>query len=1854
MSKRWSACARAVFFSLLAASTAHAQSILTTAGGGTIDGQLAANIATSAPRGVAFDRAGHVYLSMAGSHQVIRIDSVTGRVRVIAGNGASGFSGDGGLAINATLREPHGLVFDAQDNLFIADLENNRVRRVDATTGIITSFAGGGAPATGIGDGGPATSAFVGRPWGLTISRGGLFITEINYDAHRVRRVDMATGNISTIAGRTDGSPGGFAGDGGPATAAALSDPFAIVADADGNLFVADGGNNRVRRIDTAGIITTYAGGGTLQGTAADGGAATAAALELVLALGFDPNGNLIAGAEPGLRRIDRSTGIISTIDDPGLIWGLGVDTQGFIYYTEATYGHLFKLKPGEEPVIYAGGGDFIGDGRAATAAVLHSPQGLAADAAGNVYIADQYSNRVRRVSASDATITTIAGQVAGAYAPEQEGIDAVDARVGFPRDLAFDAAGNLYIADPLNGRVWRITTDGKIRTFAGGGDPADSVGDNGPATSARIYPVGIAVDQNGNLYIADTDAYEEVPHHRIRRVDAQSGVITTIAGGATPGGTGDGGPASAALLSSPMDVAVDSAGIVFLSDSGNASIRRIDTAGMITTIAGGPNRDGADLGDGGPAAAARISPSGLAIDRTTGDLYAADLGSHRVRKIDAETAVITTVAGSDLNYYEGDFAGDNGPATAAKLHFDFGDLSGFVITPRGDVIFSDSANNRVRTVFACVQATAPALVSPADGATASAPELTWSTAGRADRYDVYLDTVSPPVRLVASDVSGPSFATSNLQPSTKYYWRIVNRGDPFCPEGSASSPVASFTSTGTCTAGAFTAIAPGDNAAVNAPVSLSWIASAGAASYDVYLGTTSPPPLFAEGVTATSLAPSLPNGRYFWFVVAHAACDATRTTATTIRAFDLSGGSSCSPGQISVSLTAPANGSADSGASVELAWSSTGAATSFDVYFGSTPDPPLLNANVTAQRQEVSALSPATRYYWRVVARGPCDTNGVSSAVSSFTTRSCSVPGAVTIGFAPASVSTGTTYAIVWSAASGLDAGGGYLVERSSNPSFAGGVSSQIVSTTAASFDAESVGTFYHRVRAVPACDPSRAGPYSPVRNVAITAARPNVVFTVQPAAEIIPLGDRLSDRRGRFALENIGPSPVQVILGRQEINGSAPFFTIVDPEGGDGAFVTLQPRVPRIFNVHYSGPSNSTDGSYQGVIFAASTGEGLPVTPYAFLNLKVGGAATQAPEILVNGVHAEYAAFPPLAGDDTNRAPLQITVRNNGSSPMDLAAEIGPEVWLVPEAGWNASPLAPGASRTVNLLTRRGRAPNGSALPRYTYLTLRTRDGASTRILVQDNDDVSVSAGRTIRLDAGERSIIVPDAVSRIDTGNVIASTIRLSNIGSERVQADLLFTPSGTDGFDSAVRRAVILIPANDVVTITDPVAQLFHLARPMSGQIEVRIPEGRQGTINVTATTGTPGRATSYDVPVISRGGGARAGADHILLGVRRDSSVATSLVLAETTGTDPTAVRITLRNAEGAVAGSMSVELPRYGHRRFDDIGASLGVTSVDGGRIEISVERGGGAVAGVAFTGGSAVVSVPRDPGSAVASLALRMKGASTSGNVTTVVPLLASANAARPTRTTVGLAAPGGITTVFAASLRNAAGSVVASRQIPVNANATLIIRNVFELFGVSTASSGTMVVEAPSTSKVYAVIESGAGQTTTSQIPLPTNLSESLTSAGVFGQRPLYLDGLEQSTDGSRGSRWMLLLNEVGGAAGSIAVRLYEAGNRSRPIAERDFSVAAYQQLSLDTIFAELGLDSDSRRKDRTNVLLTVTARSGNARIAASAVSTDNVSGDVKVFALQPATGSGSPNISLVSPVQTPPAPRRRAVGR
>ncbi|HEX7138322.1 MAG TPA: hypothetical protein VF219_10760, partial [Vicinamibacterales bacterium] len=749
----------------------------------------------------------------------------------------------------------------------------------------------------------------------------------------------------------------------------------------------------------------------------------------------------------------------------------------------------------------------------------------------------------------------------------------------------------------------------------------------------------------------------------------------------------------------------------------------------------------------------------------------------------------------------------------------------------------------------------------------------------------------------------------------------------------------------------------------------------------------------------ATSYRADVVAGTYSWFIVAHASCNASQTTSTPLRTFTVSAASNC-PQQFTVSLVSPAAGAIGVSQSVDLSWSANGSADSYDLYLGTASDPPLYASNLVSAGQFVTSLDAGATYRWRVVARTPCTSTAVSSAVGTFTTRACTAPGATSIVFAPQSVISGSTYSIVWSPAAGLDTAGAYLLERSSTANFQPVLDSQVISTSAASLIAGSPGTVYHRIRAVSGCDPSKIGAVSDAVPVTIGIAPPNIVFTVQPAAKIVSLGERMEDSPGLFTLENIGGAPVQVIVGRQEINNSPPFFSVVDPTGQDAAFFTLQPHQPHAFAIRYSGPSNALPGSYQGVIFVASTGASLPVTPYAFVNLKVGGEPATAPQFIVDGSPADYAAFPGLSGDDTNRPPLQIGVRNNGISPMDVAFEIGPELWLTTDATWNATTIPPNATRTVSLSTRRGRAPNGSALPRYTYLTVRTRDGAAARLLVQDNDDIAVSSGRPARLDAGVRSFIVPEVVSRQGAHGLVATRLRLSNVGTDAVQAQLIFTPAGTDGFDpQAIRRVTINVPADDVVTLTDPAVQVFKLSRPAAGQIEVRLPAERVGLINVSASLGP------IAFPVVNRNSGARTGETQVIPGITKSATVVPEVVFAETSGNDHAAVRARLRDATGAFIGTpVTADVPRYGYVRIDDIAAAANAGNFDQATLEITLDSGGGVVSGtailqaVAFDGGTAIGSRPLNDAGTSTALARIMAGRiddAPSVSRTTVVPLI-------------------------------------------------------------------------------------------------------------------------------------------------------------------------------------------------------------------------------------------------------------------
>ena len=352
-----------VMFCFLTTGPALSQgNIATIAGNGSQafsgDGGLAASAGLNHPRGLAVDSSGNVYISDVDNHRIRRV-SPSGMISTIAGNGATGDSGDGGQAVNASLSDVTGLALDDAGNLYIADAGNRRVRKV-TPSGIISTVAGTGVQGFS-GDGGPATNAQLNRPTSVLFSAGNLYIADSSNQ--RIRKVS-SNGTITTLAGN---GVAGFSGDGGFGTSASLDFPLGIAMDSAGALYVADGNNNRIRRVSPNGVITTAAGDGVGR-FAGEQVPATSASLNIPEGVAVDGAGNLLI-ADSGNNRIRKidSSGLISTVA------GTGVD-------------------------------GFSGDGGPATQAMLSLPWGLTTNAAGSIYIADRVNNRVRMVSASSST----------------------------------------------------------------------------------------------------------------------------------------------------------------------------------------------------------------------------------------------------------------------------------------------------------------------------------------------------------------------------------------------------------------------------------------------------------------------------------------------------------------------------------------------------------------------------------------------------------------------------------------------------------------------------------------------------------------------------------------------------------------------------------------------------------------------------------------------------------------------------------------------------------------------------------------------------------------------------------------------------------------------------------------------------------------------------------------------------------------------------------------------------------------------------------------------------------------------------------------------------------------------------------------------------------------------------------------------------------------------------------------------------------------------------------------------------------------------------------------------------------
>jgi len=341
----------------------------------------------------------------------------------------------------------------------------------------------------------------------------------------------------------------------------------------------------------------------------------------------------------------------------------------------------------------------FAGDGGPAVRAHLDLPMGLAVDRAGTLFIADAGNHRVRKVTPGGRILAT-AGSGAPGYSEggfAGDGGRATEAELNVPSALAIGPGSSLIVADARNNRVRMIAPNGTIVTVAGNGTEGFG-GDGGPATDAELdFPSGLAVDTGGNIYIADTN------NHRVRKV-TPAGIITTIAGsgptGYLAGGfAGDGGPATAARLSRPFGLALDAAGHLYVADGFNNRIRRVTVEGIVTTVAGSGATgylQGGFAGDGGPALAARLNfPRAVLLD-PDGNLYIADALNHRVRQVRRDGTMITIAGSGPTGSLEGGFAGDGRRPTEARLAFP----TGLALTRSGTLYVADAENHRVRALI--------------------------------------------------------------------------------------------------------------------------------------------------------------------------------------------------------------------------------------------------------------------------------------------------------------------------------------------------------------------------------------------------------------------------------------------------------------------------------------------------------------------------------------------------------------------------------------------------------------------------------------------------------------------------------------------------------------------------------------------------------------------------------------------------------------------------------------------------------------------------------------------------------------------------------------------------------------------------------------------------------------------------------------------------------------------------------------------------------------------------------------------------------------------------------------------------
>jgi len=551
----------------------------------------------NSPASAAVDGAGNVYVADTKNHTIRRI-TAGGVVTTMAGTAGIAGSADG-IGSAARFKIPHGVAVDSTGTVYVTDTGNFTVRKI-TPGGVVTTLAGT-AGHRGLIDGTGSAAEFDDAQGIAVDNAGNVYVAEVAYNT--IRRITPG-GVVTTLAA---GAGFGSGSEDGTGPAAQFDHPIGLAVDGAGTVYVADSWNQTIRKISAGGVVTTLAG----------------------LAI---PQPDIEPGlGSAGLGGSADGTGPAARFNGPT---GMAADNAGNVYVTDLWNNTIRKITPGGAVTTLGGTADFppgSADGTGPAARFSH-PNGIAVDATGSVYVADTDNHTIRKIT-PDGVVSTLAGMAN--LSGRADGIGQA-ARFNAPRSVAVDSAGNVYVADTINCAIRKITPAGVATTLAGA---ADGSADGTGLAAQFFFPQGAAVDSTGTVYVADTG------NNTIRKI-TPGGVVTTLAG--TPGvgtypvdGTGP-----AARFDQPFALAVDGAGTVYVADTRNNMIRKITPAGVVTTLAGtAANSTYGGSADGTGPAAQFEAPCGIAVD-SAGMVYVADALNSTIRKITPE-GVVTTLAGT-------------------------------------------------------------------------------------------------------------------------------------------------------------------------------------------------------------------------------------------------------------------------------------------------------------------------------------------------------------------------------------------------------------------------------------------------------------------------------------------------------------------------------------------------------------------------------------------------------------------------------------------------------------------------------------------------------------------------------------------------------------------------------------------------------------------------------------------------------------------------------------------------------------------------------------------------------------------------------------------------------------------------------------------------------------------------------------------------------------------------------------------------------------------------------------------------------------------------------------------------------